>query len=60
MTETLREEDDVCGTCGGSGIVVENAGACGGCERCGSSEEVERSCPDCVGLSEEDEADDQS
>lgn len=41
------EGKDVCSTCDGSGVVVENAGMCGGCEICGSREEREVPCPDC-------------
>lgn len=31
--------------CDGSGVTVENAGCCGGCDRCGSREEKEVTCP---------------
>lgn len=31
--------------CDGSGVTVQNAGYCGGCERCGSTEEKEVHCP---------------
>ena len=40
--------DELCGTCEGTGVVVQNPGYCGGCERCGSIEEKEVPCPDCV------------
>ena len=42
-------EEEVCSTCNGSGIMVENAGMCGGCEVCGNREEQEVPCPDCIG-----------
>lgn len=31
--------------CDGSGITIENAGYCGGCDTCGSREETEKPCP---------------
>ena len=38
---------NVCGTCMGTGKVTENAGKCGGCDICGSDDEMEVECPDC-------------
>lgn len=47
------EKEIKCTTCEDTGLVVENAGCCGGCDQCGSREEKEVPCPDCS-LPEED------
>jgi hypothetical protein len=55
-------EEEVCDECNGSGIVTENAGYCGGCEVCGSTEARDVPCPKCrAGEYEgnDDERDDQ-
>lgn len=51
IDELVKEEEEEakCFTCDGEGIVTQNAGYCGGCERCGSTEEKEVECPDCEG-----------
>lgn len=36
-----------CEVCNGSGIYVENAGMCGGCEVCGNKEEILKLC-ECI------------
>ncbi len=33
------------GICDGSGVITKNAGMCGGCETCGSTEETQEPCP---------------
>ena len=52
-----KETEEVCSTCGGTGVVIENAGCCGGCEHCGNREEREVPCPDCGLRDEEDDHD---
>lgn len=46
-----------CPTCEGNGVVIINAGCCGGCDICGSAEEKEVSCPDCSLYLDEDSQD---
>lgn len=48
------DEKKVCPDCNGTGVVVQNAGMCGGCEKCGNREETEVACH-CQGGNDEDE-----
>lgn len=49
----VKAINETCFMCDGTRKVIKNEGYCGGCEKCGSTEEEEVACPECSQHSDE-------